>query len=158
MQQLVGKSCTFCNRRIDSVVEGHFCPDCGNAFHDSCQKQFPPSLVNAARCSTCLGDLTSPLAAEFRKAREADRDTAREAKAAAQVAAVQRQETGEDRRRRAGLRWVRQGIWWVMIGVVILIVFPATWMLLGVGFLVLGGAAIGLGALSMKRHGEGRCE
>jgi hypothetical protein len=39
-----------------------------------------------------------------------------------------------------------------MIGVVILILAPASWVSAGIGFLVLGGGAIGFGVVMLKRQ------
>src|SRR5262245_44369460 len=59
MQQLVGRACVVCGQRIGSVVEGRFCPTCGNAVHNGCVE---PGSAAPDKCPDCGGDRTNPAA------------------------------------------------------------------------------------------------
>jgi hypothetical protein len=50
MTQLVNSACVLCGRRIESVVEGEFCPGCGCPVHTGCVgvKESDPG-----GCATC---------------------------------------------------------------------------------------------------------
>ena len=64
MRQMVGAACGRCHQVIESVVDGRFCPECGNAVHNDCQAQVPDTSP-ASGCAACNGDLNSDLAREF---------------------------------------------------------------------------------------------
>jgi predicted RNA-binding Zn-ribbon protein involved in translation (DUF1610 family) len=69
LPQLVGKTCASCQKTISSIVEGEFCPKCGNPVHLHCQ----PADENAAtsgKCNVCGTDPKNPVAVEVSSARK----------------------------------------------------------------------------------------
>lgn len=52
MRQLVGESCVLCRGRIDSVIEGRFCRQCGCPVHNTCVAQAIASPLEG-RCTKC---------------------------------------------------------------------------------------------------------
>jgi hypothetical protein len=65
LPQLVGLRCVCCHKAIGSVVEGLFCPGCGNPAHRDC---LAPDRAprEGDGCARCGGDLQSPEAVEVR--------------------------------------------------------------------------------------------
>lgn len=51
MSQLVGKNCVICAKRIDSILEGKFCPACNNPVHMDCTLADVPAGANV--CNVC---------------------------------------------------------------------------------------------------------
>jgi len=52
MAQLVGSVCVLCQRRIGSILEGHFCRACSQSIHEACLK--PKGLAQSAgHCTEC---------------------------------------------------------------------------------------------------------
>jgi hypothetical protein len=56
VSQLVGSRCTLCQGSIDSILEGAFCPTCGNPHHNQCRKSNPDVWT---RCTTCGSDISA---------------------------------------------------------------------------------------------------
>jgi hypothetical protein len=57
MRQLVGCRCAICGLAVESVLEGHFCEDCGNPVHGDCVSAAPGD--GDPRCPSCGADLSS---------------------------------------------------------------------------------------------------
>ena len=72
MQQLVGSPCAVCGQKIDSIIEGGFCPACGNSVHHGCCKPVDSPAI-PARCSDCGGERSKPAAqrVQFERAQQA---------------------------------------------------------------------------------------
>ncbi len=69
MRQLVGLTCTICQRSVDSVVEGRFCDGCNGAVHKECIK--PPADQKAdGMCPVCGADQRQVAAALQREQQE----------------------------------------------------------------------------------------
>ena len=57
MEQLVGRTCARCQRRISSITEAEFCHACGLPVHYWCR--IPAELPSPAHCERCgakIGD------------------------------------------------------------------------------------------------------
>ncbi len=52
MRQLVGEPCVFCQKTVDSILEGRFCDTCGSAYHYICRPPGQAASVSGA-CVTC---------------------------------------------------------------------------------------------------------
>jgi hypothetical protein len=62
---LAGEKCVTCGELIASYGEGSFCPQCGNAAHNACQRQDATGVVDG-KCARCAGDPQHALAVEVR--------------------------------------------------------------------------------------------
>jgi hypothetical protein len=71
MRQLVGLPCVLCQKKIDSITEGGFCPECGSPVHCQCLK---PDSTSSACCPAC-GVINS--LAEGNKAQKREEKSAR---------------------------------------------------------------------------------
>jgi membrane associated rhomboid family serine protease len=64
MAQLVGQRCVRCTKVIQSILDGDFCTQCGQAVHQQCK--LPDSQSNTeTHCSACGGDPSLSLAPDF---------------------------------------------------------------------------------------------
>lgn len=53
-RQLVGDSCVSCQKRINKILEGTFCPTCGSALHHGCKQSKPDSTeLRCPHCGSC---------------------------------------------------------------------------------------------------------
>jgi DNA-directed RNA polymerase subunit RPC12/RpoP len=66
--QLVGLQCAVCQRKVESITAGVFCPVCGNPVHATCL-QVEATDIADGRCNACGGNAESPLAVEVRASR-----------------------------------------------------------------------------------------
>jgi hypothetical protein len=69
MPQLVGSKCVTCQQSIPSVMDGAFCPRCGNPAHKLCLECARTALEG--KCEICGGDPNHPLAIEVQRERDA---------------------------------------------------------------------------------------
>jgi hypothetical protein len=61
MPQLVGSICVLCNKRIGSILEGHFCRACARPIHAACMLQEKPEEA-PGRCTLCGSEgVTTPV-------------------------------------------------------------------------------------------------
>jgi hypothetical protein len=88
MPQLVGQRCARCHAEIWTIALGHFCDTCGNPVHSACAHDDAPTSLSDGKCSTCNGDVASPLAKEIRNERESPARKRVEAAKKEQVAKV----------------------------------------------------------------------
>jgi hypothetical protein len=63
--QIVGLKCSRCNKIIDSIVDGRFCPSCCNPIHAICIP-LAGTAVADGRCPQCGSDPQSPQAQEIK--------------------------------------------------------------------------------------------
>jgi membrane associated rhomboid family serine protease len=64
MAQLIGQSCVRCSEVIRTILDGDFCPRCGQAVHNQC-KQPNDQSDTPKHCSACGGDPSLSLAPDF---------------------------------------------------------------------------------------------
>jgi predicted RNA-binding Zn-ribbon protein involved in translation (DUF1610 family) len=72
MQQLVGCLCGVCAQPIADILEGSFCPACGNAVHHRC-KAAVDAVAHPGHCPSCGSDQSNPAAkrVQFERAQDA---------------------------------------------------------------------------------------
>ena len=61
MGQFVNSKCVVCGQRIQSIVEGRICEECGHPVHSRC---FQPQAADAEenKCTICGSDRSKPVA------------------------------------------------------------------------------------------------
>ena len=72
MSQVVGKNCVICAKRINSILEGKFCPACTHPVHMDCTLADVPKAES--RCNVCGGPITPSVKAGVSPPRSGDRE------------------------------------------------------------------------------------
>src|SRR5262245_51400138 len=52
MRQIVGLRCTICGKRISSIIEADFCPECHSPVHNNCAAEKISALESCAKCGS----------------------------------------------------------------------------------------------------------
>jgi predicted RNA-binding Zn-ribbon protein involved in translation (DUF1610 family) len=68
-RQLVGLKCALCHKTVASVVDGAFCPSCGNPVHVKCRRP-ARDAAPAGQCADCGGEEQNPIAVQVRILRD----------------------------------------------------------------------------------------
>jgi hypothetical protein len=123
MRQLVGSTCVRCGKRIGSIVEGGFCPECRAPVHFKCAQDTRPA-PGLEHCPGC-GAKTQAILADLSQERE-------------RVARIEDESARNERVRRLsqGVAWLVGGIWFSLF---------CSGVALGAGRYVIATGAIGWG-------------